>query len=133
MATEPFMAADIYPMLASVFLAVTVVLPLVVLETVALFVAGAVLAVPRALGLVRHRVDVLEHIGRHLYSDTILLVRGRRRARQLVEAVRDERRGATEPFRPDGLPGDVEVRRSVCVPGRSDSLLTSGPSPSGPA
>jgi hypothetical protein len=87
-----------------------VLLPLTLLELLAQVVGGAVLAALRASGWVRYRVDVLGYEGDYLQSKTVLLVRGGRRARRLVDTVTDERRGAEHAYRPGGLPEGVEVR-----------------------
>ncbi|MGB3439391.1 MAG: hypothetical protein WBA97_11630 [Actinophytocola sp.] len=85
-------------------------LPVVVLELALLAVAAAGLAPLRAVGLVRYRVDVTCRTGRYLHAETVLLVRGRRRARQLAHELAAGRQGARKSFWPTRLPDDVTVR-----------------------
>lgn len=89
--------------------------PVIAVELLALGVGGAGLAVARALGLARYRVDVEARTGDLLHSETTLLVRGRGNAADLVTAVAAERTGAEQSFHPNVLPDDVTVRshRSV--------------------
>ncbi|GAB1508620.1 hypothetical protein [Actinophytocola sp. KF-1] len=84
--------------------------PLIAAELVALGAGGAGLAVARALGMARYRVEVVAHTGFLLHSETALLVRGRARAGELVARLAEDRAGAGSSFHPDGLPADVTVR-----------------------
>lgn len=84
--------------------------PVIVVELAALGVVGAGLAVTRATGRARYRVDVVAHTGDLLHSETTLLIRGRGNAADLVTEVAEERTGAEQSFQPDGLPADVTVR-----------------------
>jgi hypothetical protein len=89
--------------------------PVIAVELVALGIGGAVLAVARATGRARYRVEVIAHTRPALHSETVLLVRGRHRAAELMTELAADRAGAERSFHPDGLPDDVTVRshRSV--------------------
>jgi hypothetical protein len=84
-----------------------ILLPVTLLELLALAVAGWVLAGLRAAGRARYRIDVIGYDGGHVYSATVLLTKDPDR---LVEALTTQRRGAEHAFRPAGLPDGVEVR-----------------------
>jgi hypothetical protein len=102
---EGALVALVYKLLLAV-----VLLPLTVLELLAWAVAGGVLSVLRKGGLVRYRVDVLGYKEEQLYSETVLLVHGKR-LRWLLDALNGDRRANENAFRPDWLPDDIEVRR----------------------
>jgi hypothetical protein len=91
------------------------VVPFTVAEVVVRAVASLGLAAVRAAGLARHRVDVVSRTGILLHSETVLLVRGGRRARRLVGELWDERDTATRTFQPGCVPADVVVRRHRTV------------------
>lgn len=96
-------------------LVLVVLLPLAGVELLAQLVVGGVLAVARALGWARYRVDVIAQTGRDLHSETVLLLRDG--ARELVDAIRAERQTSERSYRPD--PDDrveVRVHRSVWQP-----------------
>jgi hypothetical protein len=84
--------------------------PCTVAEVVVRAVVSLGLAALRAAGLARHRVDVVARTGLLLHSETVLLVRGGRRARRLVGELWAERDTATRAFRPGCVPADVVVR-----------------------
>jgi hypothetical protein len=84
--------------------------PVIAVELVALGVGGAGLAVARAAGLARYRVEVICHTRPALHSETVLLVRGRQRATELVAGLAADRDGAERSFHPGGLPAGVTVR-----------------------
>ena len=84
--------------------------PVIAAELVALGIGGAGLAAARAVGLARYRVEVIAHTRPALHSETVLLVRGRDRAAELVSQLAADRDGAERSFHPDDLPDDVAVR-----------------------
>jgi hypothetical protein len=102
----PYVVGQVLMMLIAWIL----VWPVAALELSLVAVTGSCLELLRAVRLVRHRVDVTCWTGPRLHSETILLVRGSRRARQLVAALAAERFDAPRSFRPTALPADVTVR-----------------------
>jgi hypothetical protein len=82
--------------------------PVIAVELAALGVGGGILAVLRAAGLARYRVEVIAHTRPALHSETVLLVRGR--AAELVTELAESLAGAERSFHPGGLPDDVTVR-----------------------
>lgn len=107
MLLAPLMSPDLILFVIFIVLALAVLLPLAAVEFLAQLVVGGVLAAARALGWARYRVDVIAQTGRDLHSETVLLMRDG--ARELVGAIRAERQGAEESFRPD-IDDRVEVR-----------------------
>lgn len=108
-----------------------IMLPFVALELALLGVAGFCLGLARAAGLARQRVDVTCWTGHRLHSETVLLVHGRRRARQLVGKLATERYDAQRPFWPHKLPADVTVRSHRSIWHAPDKWIPSVRSPSG--
>lgn len=106
--------------------------PFVTLELALLGIAGFCLWLARAAGLARQRVDVTCWTGRHLHSETVLLVHGQRRARQLVEELVADRFAAQRPFSPTKLPADVTVRSQRSIWQSPDKWIPSVKSPSDP-
>ena len=84
--------------------------PVIAVEVLALGVGGAGLAAARSMGLARYRVEVIAHTRPELHSETVLLVRGRARATELVTELAEALAGADRSFHPGGLPDDVTVR-----------------------
>jgi hypothetical protein len=113
----PFRAEQLVVIFAVGVVPAVLLTPVAILEAAAQAVAGGVLAVLRATGLVRRRVDVIGHTGHYLHSETVLLVENRR-AGELVDMIEVERKGAPLAFRPDWLPAHVHVRghRSMWQP-----------------
>ncbi|MFL6124948.1 hypothetical protein [Actinophytocola sp.] len=101
---EGELVAFVYKSLLAVLL-----LPLTVLELLAWAAAGGVLSLLRKWGLVRYRLDVLGYKEDKLYSETVLLVRGKRLP-WLLDALKGDRRVNEHAFRPNWLPDDIEVR-----------------------
>lgn len=91
-------------------LCLIVMLPLAALELVLLGIAGLCLGLARGAGLARQRVDVTCRTGHHLHSATVLLVHGRRQARQLVEELAADRCSAERAFWPAQLSAGVTIR-----------------------
>jgi hypothetical protein len=83
--------------------------PVIAVELIALGIGGAGLAAARTVGLARYRVEVIAHTWPALHSETVLLVRGRERAAELVTEVAERLDGADRSFHPDVLPEDVTV------------------------
>ena len=111
-------------------LAAILMFPLLALELALLGIAGMCLGLVRAAGLARQRVDVTCWSGHHLHSETVLLMHGRRRARQLVEQVAAERSAAPRSFEPSKLPADVTVRSHRSIWQAPDKWIPKTTSPS---
>jgi hypothetical protein len=109
-ALAPLALLDVLRTVAAYVFGGLLALPVVALELVVLGAAGSVLGLLRLAGLARYRVEVTCRTGHLLHAETVLLVRGRRRARQLVEELAARRRGATRSFWPTRLAAGVSVR-----------------------